>query len=796
MTSGTTIRTSTASLVAMSLIALTGTVRAQTVQQVLDSVYINGVTRAAEMPFADSTQRSPLPEYIDRGIGGSSLRGCTLTAIHGLYCLDIRSDGKFIVNWPNPAKVEYSTSMPPHVPSYDIINCNDIPGLDSRKDETCTTFTVDLGGSIWLGGKDKGKSYSLVEAIEVPVADTCPGGYGALPVLSSNGKRYCSRMVSSGRPLLVDIYPIDGDVAEQFTLFGSGPLSGNLMLEERKTATFAQSDGTTIEIASGKRDWGLIGSELLQGITLLQKAGDTAADTRNYVLVTTTLGRVLAYDTAGGHPAFPVFDIPAHREAATPCSADAPAFSVRTGTKTGFIYAGDSQYCEVSALEPAYDADGNLTNLVDAVEGGQNLTLSTRSDGDYIAPTNITVSPGVSINLNDCADPYMPCTLVVNSTGSPIATLSNVQLYDTGISGMTLFQIENIPDCRYVPGDCLAELDIPDNGSGAVETLISAGVIVPLKPLDPVARLNPAAQRLNLTKLLPAEVTELFDEPLPDMLLSRMYRGQKINDFRFGGFFGRTEDGVVFRNVFYGEFDISGLAGSSLGCAENLGSLDWDVLTTVSERYVSASQPYAATDPQHLTTIINSGCGTSRTAGSRWSLKPYNLEMTPCTYNPDPADNWAGDGQCVVGHPEEEVADDAVYGKLLLELLDEFGGTLEQLACTDSYNENGGTAPLSATDCSAVRADYLNTLDKFDKCWDATQQPKQSSGNQTCQAFDVQLASLESTVSGLTSIGPDVANRAGELWARVITIRHVYDTRFTPSLPPDGFVEPQALPTP
>ena len=642
--------TSAVSLVAIALIASTITVRAQTVQQVLDSVYINGATRAAEMPFADTTQRSPLPEYIDRGIGGTSLRGCTLTAIHGLYCLDVRSDGKFIVNWPNPAKIVSSSSVPPHVPSYDIINCNDIPGLDSRKDETCTTFTVDLGGSIWLGGKDKGKTYSLVEAVEIPVADSCPGGYDALPVLSSNGKRYCSRMVSSGRPLLVDIYPIDGDVAEKFTLFGSGPLSGNLTLEERKTATLTLLDGTTTEIASGKRGWGLIGSELLQGITLLQNPGDTAADTRNYVLVTTTLGRVLAYDTAGGHPAFPVFDIPAHRQAATPCSADAPAFSVRTSAKTGFVYAGDSQYCEVSALEPAYDTNGDLSGLVNAVEGSQNLTLSTRSAGDYIAPTNITVSPGVSIDLNDCADPNMPCTLVVNESGTPIATLSNVQLYDTNISGMTLFQIENIPDCRYVPGDCLVELGIPDNGSGAVETLISAGVIVPLKPLDPVTRLNPAAQRLNLTKLLPAEVTELFDEPLPDMLLSRMYRGQKINNFRFGGFFGRTEDGVVFRDVFYGEFDISELAGSSLGCAENLGSLDWDVLTTVSERYASASDSNASTDPQHLTTIINSGCGTSRTAGSRWSLKPYNLEMTPCTYNPDPTDNWAGDAWSEAQH--------------------------------------------------------------------------------------------------------------------------------------------------
>jgi len=777
-------------------VLIAGGVSAQSIEQVLDSVYMSGHNKAAELPFGDPTQRAPLPEYIDRGIGGTNLRGCTLTAIDGLYCLDIRSNGKFVRRWPSPARVEQAPPMDPYVPGYDILNCDDVPQLNSRKDDTCTAFTVDLSGTIWLGGKDKGKTYSLVEAIELPDAAACPAGYDSLPVITANGNHYCSRVVSSGRPLLADIDPVDGDLATKFTLFGAGPMAGLLTLEERKTATFTQLDGTTTEIASGKRGWGLNGPEQLQSIALLQLPDSMAQTARNYVLVTTTEGRVLAFDTSGGGSGFEVFDTPGQRRSATlaagPCNGDEAAYSVRSSAQTGLVYVTDSQYCEVAALRPVVDSAGKLVSLTNAIEGGDDLTLSTRiSATEYIAPDYVTVSPGVSIDLNDCADSSSPCKLVVGDTGSPIATLSGVRLLDTTKSGLSLFQIENMPDCRYIPDVCLTTLGIPDNGSGPVESLIAAGVIVPLSPFDPVARLNPAAQRLNLTKLLPVEITDLFNDPLPDLLLSRQYRGQKSTGFTFGAFFGRTEAGVVFRDTFAGEFNIDALAGTSLGCSANLGSLDWDVIATVSERYVSASTPVATSDPQHVTTIINNGCGSTRSIDDRWSLKPYNLEMTPCTYNPDSSDNWSGDGRCVAGDPDGEIADDAVFGKLLLTLVDEFGATLSELACTDSYNENGGVAPLGASACSTLQADLSNTKDKLDKCWDATQQPKQSSGNQNCQAFDVQLAATESDVAGLTPVGPDVANRVGELKARIATIRHVYDTRFMPSLPADGFAEPE-----
>ena len=189
---------------------------------------------------------------------------------------------------------------------------------------------------------------------------------------------------------------------------------------------------------------------------------------------------------------------------------------------------------------------------------------------------------------------------------------------------------------------------------------------------------NPGAQLLNMTELLPKEVLALFERSggLPDMLLSRQYRGQKDNAYIFEALFGRTNEGVVFQGTFEGEYNVAALAGSELGCelglpefsplhAENglLGTLDWDVVTTVSEKYPTIMDDFVNADPsvaQYVTTMTNVGCGSSKTRGGRWSMKPYNLEVTPCTYTSDPDAVWASDGSCSLTDPEE-TPDDAVF---------------------------------------------------------------------------------------------------------------------------------------
>jgi hypothetical protein len=80
------------------------------------------------------------------------------------------------------------------------------------------------------------------------------------------------------------------------------------------------------------------------------------------------------------------------------------------------------------------------------------------------------------------------------------------------------------------------------------------------------------------------------------MLISPQYRAQEQQGFKFEGLFGRTEEGVVFSGTFLGEFDVGKLAGNKLGCGFNYSeslkpNRAWDVITTVSERVVTAGGP-------------------------------------------------------------------------------------------------------------------------------------------------------------------------------------------------------------
>jgi hypothetical protein len=59
-----------------------------------------------------------------------------------------------------------------------------------------------------------------------------------------------------------------------------------------------------------------------------------------------------------------------------------------------------------------------------------------------------------------------------------------------------------------------------------------------------------------------------------------------------------------------------------------------------------------------------------------------------------------------------------------------------------------------------------------------------------CQVFVSQFTGFSNTIAGITPFGPDLANRKGELRARVDTLFHLYEERFEPSIPAAGFDEP------
>ena len=482
--------------------------QAQTTRQTLDRVDVFSSTAVLEMAF-DEVDR--IKDFTNLGIVGTNFSSCKLTATDGIFCLD----GKTVRNWPDTEDpLTFSNRL----------SCDDPAlGLDTKKPNACTGMTVDLSGAIWLAGS-KANSHSLIKVIAKAAAASCPDN--TWKVLS--GSLYCAKEFYAGRPPLVDIDVIDGDVGAAFKPCPTCAVqSGVLGLEERKAAVFfpdpkPSASSNPIVIATGK-DWKLIGNELLLSGALLQvPSGSSVA---NYVLVTTTNGRILAKRTDASGSTFQAFNIPSERiPASAQCDSAAQQYRIRTSSKAGTVYLSDRNYCQVLALLP----NGSpFTALINANDGG-DLTLSTADSSGTFPPIEPTIAPGISIDLRDC---IVNCTLLTNDEGTEAAALLGVSLAAGSNSGATLFQIKGIPDCRYAN-----EPNFPAALKTKCES--TAGVIV-----DPDNVGLPAAQRLNVTPLLPNEVKSLFDSSgvppngLPPLLISRQYRAQDRNDFVFEAFF-------------------------------------------------------------------------------------------------------------------------------------------------------------------------------------------------------------------------------------------------------------------
>jgi len=718
--------------------------QAQITRQTLDRVDAFNSTAVLEMAFDDVDRTK---DFINLGIVGTNFSTCKLTATDGIFCLD----GKQVRHWPN-------TQDP--LTFFNTLSCDDPAlGLDTKKPNTCTGMTVDLSGAIWLAGK-KANTHSLIKVIAKAAAAQCPDN--TWKVLS--GSLNCAKEFYAGRPLLVDLDPIDGDVGAAFKPCPSCTAqTGVLGLEERKTAVFfpdpkPSNTSSPIVIASGK-GWNLNGNEQLLSSALLQVPRGSSVD--NFVLVTTTNGRILAKRTDVTGSAFAVFNIPAERvQPSVQCSFATQHYGIRTSSKSGRVYVTDRNFCQVLALLP----DGSpFTTLINANDG-QDLTLSTSDSSGTYPPNGPTLAPGISIDLEDCS---VNCTLVTNDDGIAAASLVGVSLAEGSNSGATLFQVKGIPDCRYAN-----EPNFPAAMKSVCDS--TAGVII-----DPDNVGLPAAQRLNVTPLLPKEV-RLFDNSgvppngLPPLLISRQYRAQDRNNFVFEAFLAITEAGVQFRDTFTAEFDVPVLeeVPASLGCVPDAGNLlAWDVMTTVSENFKTI-------DDQYVDMLTNTGCiNPTRTSGERLSLLPYNMEIAPDTYGP------------TILSPIRSVTigNDAVFARLVQSLYDDLEYVRRELACKQvDPVPSGGPAPLSTTVCGTLANSWQNGKQKLDKCINAAFQPKQSSGDENCQSFVSQLTNYRASLPATPSAS-DVANRLGELKVRVDVIRHVFDTRFLPSIPAAGF---------
>ena len=617
-----------------------------------------------------------------------------------------------------------------------------------------------------MAGKNKGKSHSLVKV----VVGACAGNGGIRQTVSGPGGSFCAETWDTGRPLLLDVTRVEGqlaknipDIVDQNAIIDDGDLV--IGLEQRLDAVLfsAKNPGVLVTIPGGRNGWNLERKEQLQSIALLQR--ELAAGTfENYVLVTTNTGKVLAKNLADlGATAFRV-----HSEDSTGCAGTAdPAFSLRASPKGEVVYLSNGNCFRTVALQasgpagapalvPASESFFVLDGNGDPTGPLQERLVPALYTGS-LGPQGLTVAPGEDFNLADCTGGEQDACRVLQG-----ASLWNVNFQ--GQPGVTVFQIKNIPDCRWIPSaiapdECGADGVIVDDGDTG----------------------EPSAQYLNIEPLLPKEVLDALAAKgveLPgQMLIAPQFRAQAIQDFYFEAFFFAVDPTTTFSGTFDGEFDVRVLAGDELGCNDTQG-VNWDVVTKVSERYSSV-------DGRYLDMLLNTGCGSSKIKSIGFSAYSYNLEVTPDTYLP---------GRTVAGMPDPVVEDnDAVFGRLVGKLFDDLQYIATHYACA-SNADAAGSRPISQAKCVTLLSSLANAGDKLGKCIDATYQPKQSASNQNCQAFLQQIGSFRAALAAPDPgpVGSDPANRVGELDVRHTVLMHVYDTRFVPSIPNGGFCEESA----
>lgn len=464
-------------------------------------------------------------------------------------------------------------------------------------------------------------------------------------------------------------------------------------------------------------------------------------------------------------------------------------YVVRTSPTTGRTYVSNRDFQKVLALENAAAAPF-LVLAKSTKDRTTDLALST---GDTF-PDGITVAPGNRIDVTEeCDNPIDTigqggCTLVPADNGKAAAKFGNVTLASNSTaSGIEVFQVTDIPDCRYLTDVCY-KLLAPGGtatGSARVDALIGAGWILPLASSAP-DRYSPAAQLLNVTPLLPEDVTSKFDDTgvppngLPNLFISNRYRAANEYGHYFGGVFIKAQEGVKFKETFGGEFDVDELNGppSDLGCNVPTSMrvpvstlLMWDTITRVSETHRSVGGRY-------IDSLINVGCRNPiKTVVSETSFFPY-LEIAPDTYGPTISSR---------GVPKVTIANDAVLARLVQSLYAELDETRSTFACAKGDGQSASQQPpLSSTACSKLAKLWSSGKQKLDKCVDAALLAKSSAGNENCQSFRNQFDSYKAALPA-TPTGADPANRLGEQFGRWEVIKHVFETRFLPSIPANGY---------
>jgi hypothetical protein len=747
-----------------------------------------------DMSFRDTTL---VPQF-ETSVATNNVTSCQLTATQGLFCLDASGSnkGRVVRQW-NPVETGQDRVL---------FSCEDRAfGFDTRASETCTALAVGDDEAIWVAGKKK-SNYSLVKVVPKPKDPVNDDGYlacasGWADLQDEPAAQYCFREIAKDRPLLVDA------TAAKVLLPGGLDCTGVMALELRRTLMFFAdpqlNDANSKCLTTGSplgsfmiadsKGWDLRGSEKLQGVGLFRMQDAT----RSYALGVSTNGRILAKDTTTALVATDVFNIPAERgsrstlfEPRLCVAADVDnQYGIRSGEKSGSVVATDYNWCEVMVLEPVTNGVPTA-GLKNVVVDGADLTLSTR-ECPYSTPTctssvsypplQPTLAPGDSLDLSKCSG---PCPWARDDTGELAAVASKVKLVSTE-TGATLFQIVDIPDCRWLPRDA--------QGKSVLDICNQGGVIV--------GGTSPETQSLDVSKLLPKQVTDQFvNDPLPSMLVSPEYRAQirGIPDpdqpgkwlveprYYFDAFFVILEDGVVFTDTYEIEFFVDRLSPSSLGCTATYPSnswpvsidtlLQWDIALRISENYQTVVGPDVTQAPAPDTLLGygdilgNIDCGSVKKGGATLSLLIFNAELTERS--------------------------EVVFARQVKSLFYDLYWSLAKTACSrvETDGNPAGTVPFAQSTCTTLSDQWEGARDKLSKCLLAADSPKQSEALRNCQSFISQLDGYAATVTASPACTNfdscnDRANRRGDQLARTMVLKHMFSDRLLPSVPSNGFVD-------
>jgi hypothetical protein len=761
--------------VLLACVAGSASGQAQDPQQVLERLAVFNGGAVLEMSVDGSGITSP--DFSDYGVTPvTGFTACELHPRRGLYCLD----GREVRRWPDPTlggvgAVEFSCANP------------SLP-IDVARSDVCSTMTVAPDGSVWISGR-RGSTFKLIKLVPKRPDGSCPEGV-AIADHAGVPSAYCFRQYASGQRQMLRLRVVERSEAVGFDPGTGVPAKGVLALDLAGAVKFYVAPGATPRVlVSGRTAWGVGDNEVVQDLALLQLPN--GAETDNFLLASTSFGRIQARQTDSGAPAaaFNVFRSP-NMGLALPdpppaqCAFSSQRYGLAASSQSGRAYLTDRNFCQVMYLRPSDDDDSDadelpFTKLVSVQRDGDDLTLSTvaapAAPGEPPAsypPVAPSRAPGIIIDLAECAD---SCVLRRADDGTPVATLFNVQR-STAPSLMLLLQAINVPDCRYAT---------------AHPACVGRDAVVG-PPGDP------GAQYLDLSKVLPADITDQFPSlgtappGLPPLLIPPNYRGQASKDYLFGLFFGITAEGTVFINTFESEWDVAGLSGAELGCdlgyprGTPLGELlSQDVVLTVSERYIAAGGPAGvaapapgAPDYRYVGTIINNGCGSTRGGGVRWSGVAYDLEIA---HNPTPADDQ-----------------DDVFADLLERLFAELGVTQRDIACRAGVDAPD-SAPLPPAVCSNLDALLSDASIKLGRCLASARGsskpsllPPPAVIDYYCGRFATSFKAYRDALALIPPGEPDEdpANRIGELKLRAEVFDHAYLERFLPSVPPGGFTRP------